>query len=58
MVAHEVTPAAHENEQLVPMVETLKAMPRELNRTWHTLAGSGHASERSVERRAAPGLSR
>ena len=56
VVAPEVTQAANDKEQLVPMLKKLKALPKELGRTRRILADSGYASEKSVEGCAAAGI--
>ena len=56
VVAPEVTQAANDKEQLVPMLKKLKALPKELGRTRRILADSGYASEKSVESCAAAGI--
>jgi len=49
IVATEVTQAANDNEQLAPMIEKLKALPKELGRTKRILADSGYLGEANVE---------
>jgi len=49
IVAAEVTQAANDKEQLAPMIEKLKALPKELGRTKRILADSGYLSEANVE---------
>ncbi len=49
IVATEVTQAANDKEQLKPMIEKLKALPKELGRTQRILADSGYLSEANVE---------
>lgn len=56
MVALEVTQAANDKEQLAPMVEKLKTLPKALGRTRRILADSGYASEKNVEVCAAAGI--
>lgn len=56
VVAPEVTQAANDKEQLAPMVQKLKALPKELGRTRRILADSGYASEKNVEGCAAAGI--
>jgi len=56
VVAHEVTQAANDKEQLAPMIEKLKALPKDLGRTRRILADSGYASEKNVEGCAAAGI--
>jgi Transposase DDE domain len=49
VVAPEVTQATNDKEQLAPMIEKPKALPKELGRTRRILADSGYASEKNVE---------
>jgi len=49
VVATEVTQAANDKEQLAPMIEKLKALPKELGRAKRILADSGYLSEANVE---------
>ena len=49
IVATEVTQAANDKEQLVPMVEKLEALPEELGRAECILADNGYLSEANVE---------
>jgi transposase len=49
IVATEVTQAANDKEQLVPMVEKLEALPQELGRAECILADNGYLSEANVE---------
>jgi transposase len=49
IVATEVTQAANDKEQLAPMIEKIKALPKELGRTKRILADSGYLSEANVE---------
>jgi transposase len=49
IVATEVTQAANDKEQLKPMIEKLKALPKELGRAKRILADSGYLSEANVE---------
>jgi transposase len=49
IVATEVTQAANDKGQLLPMVEKLQALPEELGRAKRILADSGYLSERNVE---------
>jgi len=49
IVASEVTQAANDKEQLAPMIEKLKALPKELGRAKRILADSGYLSEANVE---------
>jgi transposase len=50
IVANEVTQAANDKEQLAPMLDKLKALPKVLGRARHLLADSGYLSEANVER--------
>ena len=50
IVAAEVTQAANDNGQLMPMIEKLKSLPQELGRTRRILADNGYMSEPNVER--------
>jgi hypothetical protein len=50
IVATEVTQAANDKEQLVPMIEKIQALPRELGRVKRILADSGYLSEVNVEK--------
>jgi transposase len=49
IVAHDVTQAANDKQQLVPMVEQLRALPKAPGRTQRLLADSGYLSEANVE---------
>jgi transposase len=49
IVANEVTQAPNDKGQLVPMIEKIKALPKELGRTQRILADSGYLSEANVE---------
>ncbi len=49
VVATEVTQAANDKEQLVPMLEKLEALPKELGRAECILADNGYLSEANVE---------
>lgn len=53
IVAAEVTQAANDKEQLVPMIEKIQALPKELGRAKRILADSGYLSQANVERCAA-----
>jgi transposase len=53
IVATEVTQAANDKEQLVPMIEKIQALPKELGRVKRILADSGYLSEANVEKCAA-----
>src|SRR5271163_3545851 len=49
IVATEVTQAPNDKEQLVPMIEKLQALPKELGRAKRILADSGYLSQANVE---------
>ena len=49
IVAADVTQAANDKGQLLPMIEKLQALPEELGRAKRILADSGYLSERNVE---------
>jgi transposase len=49
IVATEVTQAANDKGQLLPMIEKLQGLPKELGRARRILADSGYLSERNVE---------
>jgi len=49
IVASDLTQAANDKEQLVPMLGKLKALPKELGRVRRALADTGYLSERNVE---------
>ncbi len=49
IVATEVTQAANDKEQLVPMIEKLQSLPEELGRAKIMLADSGYLSQTNVE---------
>jgi transposase len=53
VVANEVTQAANDKQQMVPMVEKLKALPIELGCPQYLLADSGYLSQANVEHCAA-----
>jgi hypothetical protein len=53
IVATEVTQAANDKEQLMPMIEKLQALPKELGRAKRILADSGYLSQ--AQRRAMRG---
>jgi transposase len=53
VVAHEVTQAANDKAQLVPMIGKLKQLPKELGRAKRLLADNGYLSEANVEHCAA-----
>jgi transposase len=50
IVAAEVTQEANDKAQLMPMIEKLKTLPKELGRTRRILADNGYMSELNVER--------
>jgi transposase len=50
IVATEVTQAANDKEQLVPMIEKVQALPKELGRVKRILADSGYLSEANVQK--------
>lgn len=50
IVANKVVQAANDKEQLIPMIEKLKALPKPLGRIRRLLADAGYLSERNVER--------
>ena len=49
IVATEVTQAANDKQQLMPMIEKIKALPKELGRAKCLLADSGYLSEANIE---------
>jgi transposase len=49
IVATEVTQAANDKEQLVPMIEKIQALPKELGRAKRILADAGYLSQSNVE---------
>jgi hypothetical protein len=53
IVANDLTQAANDKQQLKPMIDTLKALPRQLGRVARVLADSGYLSEANVEHCAA-----
>jgi transposase len=53
IVAAEVTQAANDKEQLLPMIQKLQELPKELGRAKRILADSGYLSARNVEQCAA-----
>lgn len=53
VVANAVTQAGNDKQQLVPMIEKLKALPKELGRARRMLADNGYLSEANVEQCAA-----
>ncbi|HQW10449.1 MAG: IS1182 family transposase [Steroidobacteraceae bacterium] len=56
IVAAAVTQAANDKEQLLPMIEKLQALPKELGRTRRILADSGYLSQSNVEQCTAAGI--
>ncbi len=56
ILASEVTQAANDKEQLVPMIDKLLALPEELGRAEIMLADNGYMSEANVEQCAAAGI--
>lgn len=56
VVATDVTQAANDKQQLIPMLQQLKGLRKELGRTKRLLADSGYVSERNVEACAAAGI--
>lgn len=56
VVAPAVTQAANDKEQLAPMIQKLKALPKELGRARRILADSGYASEKNIEGCAQAGI--
>jgi transposase len=53
IVAADVTQAANDKEQLLPMIEKLQELPEELGRAKRILADSGYLSQGNVEQCAA-----
>lgn len=53
VVANAVTQAGNDKQQLVPMIEKLKALPKQLGEARRMLADNGYLSEANVERCAA-----
>lgn len=49
IVANDLTQAANDKQQLAPMIDQLKALPKELGRVRQVLADSGYLSEANVE---------
>jgi hypothetical protein len=49
VVATEATQAANDKEQLVPMIENVQALPKELGRAKRILADSGYLSQANVK---------
>jgi transposase len=56
IVAAEVTQAANDKGQLLPMVQKLQELPKELGRTKRILADSGYLSQNNVEQCAAANI--
>lgn len=56
VVATEVTQAANDKQQVLPMLHKLKGLPKQLGRTKRLLADSGYVSEKNVEACAAAGI--
>jgi transposase len=56
IVAHDVTQAANDKKQLVPIVDRIQALPDELGRVESFLADSGYLSEANVNHCAAAGI--
>ena len=52
----QVTQAANDKQQVVPMVEKLQALPEGLNRPAQMLADAGYFSEANVDAREAAGI--
>lgn len=53
VVANAVTQAGNDKQQLAPMIEKLKALPKQLGRARRMLADNGYLSEANVEQCAA-----
>lgn len=49
VVAHDVTQAANDKKQLIPMIGRLKALPEELGSACHLLADNGYLSAANVD---------
>jgi transposase len=49
IVANDLTQAANDKQQLKPMIDKLRALPRKLGRVKRALADSGYLSEANVE---------
>lgn len=49
IVANDLTQAANDKQQLAPMIDRLKGLPKALGRVRRTLADSGYLSEANVE---------
>jgi transposase len=56
IVATEVTQAANDKEQLMPMIEKVQALPQELGRAEIMLADNGYLSEANIEQCAAANI--
>lgn len=56
IVAHNVTQAANDKQQLVPIVDQLKALPAPLGRVKDLLADSGYLSEANIDHCVAAGI--
>ena len=56
VVANAVTQAGNDKQQMAPMVEKLKALPKKLGRSQRLLADNGYFSEANVDRCAAAGI--
>jgi transposase len=56
IVAHDVTQAANDKKQLVPIIDRLQSLPDELGRVEDFLADSGYLSEANVNHCAAAGI--
>ena len=53
IVANDLTQAANDKQQLAPMIDRLKGLPKHLGRVRRALADSGYLSEANVEHCAA-----
>lgn len=49
VVANDLTQASNDKQQLKPIIDKLKALPKELGRVKHALADNGYLSEANVE---------
>lgn len=49
VVANGLTPAANDKQQLAPLIDKLKELPKQLGRVKRVLADSGYLSEANVE---------
>jgi len=56
IVAHDLTQAANDKQQLAPIVDQIKALPDEVGRVRDLLADSGYLSEANVDHCAAAGI--